>query len=245
MSVITIYFEFSLSSMLCYGLILGKLFHSLVHCPLPHLRPSKSMSCLERSPQVFLPLCPSFIQPPPNLYKPTTLNHPHFYAQTVINCPAHISSQYHHQGWKDGKVLCQQHIEFVKVAQLYPSILLHTAIYMLCALFGNPFSVGCFFIIFFQYRISEAKRLWQFSHINSHYKTSIKHNSSVLVAQLVERPPGSPMCSQKECPTKFETRWLQEIPFSKELTDNYCALGLLFESITCNNNNNNNWYRYM
>ena len=47
------------------------------------------------------------------------------------------------------------------------------------------------------------------------------------------------MCSQKECPTKFETRWLQEIPFSKELTDNYCALGLLFESITCNNNNNN------
>ena len=24
------------------------------------------------------------------------------------------------------------------------------------------------------------------------------------------------MCSQKECPTKFETRWLQEIPFSKE-----------------------------
>ena len=34
------------------------------------------------------------------------------------------------------------------------------------------------------------------------------------------------MCSQKECPTKFETRWLQEIPFSKELTDNYCALGL-------------------
>ena len=41
---------------------------------------------------------------------------------------------------------------------------------------------------------------------------------SVLVAQLVERPPGLPMCSQKECPTKFETRWLQEIPFSKELT---------------------------
>ena len=38
------------------------------------------------------------------------------------------------------------------------------------------------------------------------------------------------MCSQKECPTKFETPWLQEIPFSKELTDNYCALGLLFES---------------
>ena len=28
---------------------------------------------------------------------------------------------------------------------------------------------------------------------------------SVLVDQLVE-PPGSPMCSQKECPTKFETR---------------------------------------
>ena len=25
-------------------------------------------------------------------------------------------------------------------------------------------------------------------------------------------------------------------PFSKELTDNYCALGLLFESIICNNN---------
>ena len=48
------------------------------------------------------------------------------------------------------------------------------------------------------------------------------------------------MCSQKECPTKFETRWLQEIPFSKELTDNYCAQGLLFESIICNNNNNNN-----
>ena len=43
------------------------------------------------------------------------------------------------------------------------------------------------------------------------------------------------MCSQKECPTKFETRWLQEIPFSKERTDNYCALGLLFESIICNN----------
>ena len=57
-----------------------------------------------------------------------------------------------------------------------------------------------------------------------------------MVAQLVECPPGLPMCSQKECPTKFETRWLQEIPFSKELTDNYCALGLLFESITCNNN---------
>ena len=36
---------------------------------------------------------------------------------------------------------------------------------------------------------------------------------------------------------KFETRWLQEILFSKELTDNYCALGLLFESKTCNNNN--------
>ena len=47
------------------------------------------------------------------------------------------------------------------------------------------------------------------------------------------------MCSQKECPTEFETRWLQEIPFSKELTDNYCALGLLFESKICNNNNNN------
>ena len=29
------------------------------------------------------------------------------------------------------------------------------------------------------------------------------------------------MCSQKEGPTEFETRWLQEIPFSKELTDNY------------------------
>ena len=43
------------------------------------------------------------------------------------------------------------------------------------------------------------------------------------------------MCSQKECPTKFETRWLQEIPFSKELTYNYCALGLLFESKICNN----------
>ena len=43
------------------------------------------------------------------------------------------------------------------------------------------------------------------------------------------------MCSQKECPTKFETRWHQEIPFSKEVTDNYCALGLLFESKTCNN----------
>ena len=38
------------------------------------------------------------------------------------------------------------------------------------------------------------------------------------------------MCLQKECPTKFETRWLQEIPFSKELTDNYCALWLIFES---------------
>ena len=49
---------------------------------------------------------------------------------------------------------------------------------------------------------------------------------SVLVAQLVERRPGWPICSQKECPTKFETRWLQEIPFSKELTDNYCALRL-------------------
>ena len=60
---------------------------------------------------------------------------------------------------------------------------------------------------------------------------------SVLVAQLVERPPGLPMCSQKESLTKFETRWHQEIPFSKELTDNYCALGLLFESTTCNNNN--------
>ena len=29
-------------------------------------------------------------------------------------------------------------------------------------------------------------------------------------------------------------------PFSKELTDNYSALGLLFESKICNNNNNNN-----
>ena len=37
--------------------------------------------------------------------------------------------------------------------------------------------------------------------------------------------------AKKECPTKFETRWLQEIPFSKELTDNYCALRLLYESI--------------
>ena len=25
----------------------------------------------------------------------------------------------------------------------------------------------------------------------------------------------------KEGPTEFETSWLQEIPFSKELTDNY------------------------
>ena len=49
---------------------------------------------------------------------------------------------------------------------------------------------------------------------------------------------GEPMCSQKECPTKFETRWLQEIPFSKELTDNYCALRLQLR--VCNNNNNNN-----
>ena len=48
------------------------------------------------------------------------------------------------------------------------------------------------------------------------------------------------MCSQKECLIKFETRWLQEIPFSKELTDIYCALGLLFESKICNNNSNNN-----
>ena len=65
---------------------------------------------------------------------------------------------------------------------------------------------------------------------------------SLLVAQLVERPPGLPMCSQKECPTKFETRWLQEIPYSKELTNNCsnCALGLLFESKICNNSNNNN-----
>ena len=46
------------------------------------------------------------------------------------------------------------------------------------------------------------------------------------------------MCSRKEGPTKFETRWLQEIPFSKELTDNYCALGLLFDSKIRNNNNN-------
>ena len=29
---------------------------------------------------------------------------------------------------------------------------------------------------------------------------------SVLVAQLVERPPGLPMCLQKGCPTKFENR---------------------------------------
>ena len=37
------------------------------------------------------------------------------------------------------------------------------------------------------------------------------------------------LCSQKEYSTKFETRWLQKIPFSKELTDNNsCALGLLF-----------------
>ena len=39
------------------------------------------------------------------------------------------------------------------------------------------------------------------------------------------------MCLQKDCPTKFETRWLQEIPFSKEFTDNYCALRFLYESI--------------
>ena len=73
--------------------------------------------------------------------------------------------------------------------------------------------------------------------INGDDDDSLFQLLSVLVAQLVERPPGLPMCSQKECPTKFETRWLQEIPFSKELTDNYCALGLLFENITCNNNN--------
>ena len=29
------------------------------------------------------------------------------------------------------------------------------------------------------------------------------------------------LCVCKEGPTEFETRWLQEIPFSKELTDNY------------------------
>ena len=58
-------------------------------------------------------------------------------------------------------------------------------------------------------------------------------------------PAGANLCvRKKECPTKFETRWLQEIPFSKELlTDNYCALGLLFESKICNNNNNNNYYK--
>ena len=28
------------------------------------------------------------------------------------------------------------------------------------------------------------------------------------------------MCLQKEGPTDFETSWLQEITFSKELTDN-------------------------
>ena len=55
---------------------------------------------------------------------------------------------------------------------------------------------------------------------------NFRYRIPVLVAQLVERRPGLPMCSQKECPTKFETRWLQEIPFSKELTDNYCALRL-------------------
>ena len=50
------------------------------------------------------------------------------------------------------------------------------------------------------------------------------------------------LCVRKRSvPTKFETCRLQEIPFSKELTDNYCALGLLFESIICNNNNNLRW----
>ena len=29
------------------------------------------------------------------------------------------------------------------------------------------------------------------------------------------------LCVCKEGPTQFETSWLQEIPFSKELTDNY------------------------
>ena len=61
-----------------------------------------------------------------------------------------------------------------------------------------------------------------------------------MVAKLVERPPGLYLCVRKRS-VRSSSRPAdsKKIPFSKELTDNYCALGLLFESITCNNNNNN------
>ena len=39
------------------------------------------------------------------------------------------------------------------------------------------------------------------------------------------------MCSQKECPTKFETRWLQEIPFSKEPNRQLLRSETLVESV--------------
>ena len=66
------------------------------------------------------------------------------------------------------------------------------------------------------------------------------HIISVLVDQLVERRPGLPYVFAKGVSDQVRDPLTpREIPFSKELTDNYCALGLLFESITCNNNNNN------
>ena len=38
-------------------------------------------------------------------------------------------------------------------------------------------------------------------------------NSNYIVSSVGWAPAGlTYMCSQKECPTKFETRWLQEIP---------------------------------
>ena len=54
---------------------------------------------------------------------------------------------------------------------------------------------------------------------------------SVLVAQLVERPPGQTCVFAKGVFDQVRDPLTQEIPFSKELTDNYCALRFLYESI--------------
>ena len=64
----------------------------------------------------------------------------------------------------------------------------------------------------------------------------VQRQHNALVAQFGWTPAGLTYEFAKECPTKFETRWLQEIPFSKELTDNYCALRQF--SWECDNNNN-------
>ena len=53
-------------------------------------------------------------------------------------------------------------------------------------------------------------------------------------------PAGLTYVFAKGVSDQLETRWLQEIPFSKELTDNYllCSGTSIFESIIlCNNNN--------